>query len=129
MDKIFIGTGRRKSSVARVFIKNGEGKLTINGRTPEDFFPRKVYLEHIRQPLVSLNVGDSLDIKCFVKGGGTTGQSGAIRLGVAKALLSMDPEARESLRKGKLLTSDSRKVERKKYGQKGARARFQYSKR
>lgn len=128
-NKIYNGTGRRKTSTARVFLKSGKGEITVNGKKLEDFFKRMVYLNKVKEPLLATKLEESVDVKCFVKGGGTTGQSGAISLGVARAVLKLNAELRPNLKSAKLLTRDSRKVERKKYGQKGARARFQYSKR
>ena len=125
----YYGTGRRKRSVARVFIRPGSGKILINKRDMSEFFSRDIYKVIAQQPLVATEQEGKFDIYATVKGGGTTGQAGAIRHGIARALLSFNEELRQPLRKAGLLTRDAREVERKKYGQKGARARFQFSKR
>lgn len=125
----YYGTGRRKRSVARVFIRPGSGKIEINKRDMTEFFSRDIYQVIAQQPLVATEQEGKFDIYATVKGGGTTGQAGAIRHGIARALLSFNEELRQPLRKAGLLTRDAREVERKKYGQKGARARFQFSKR
>lgn len=123
------GTGRRKSSIARVRIKPGSGKLLINKRTVDDYFPRLQDRNAVAAPLKSLDISESFDIFINVKGGGTTGQSGAIVLGIARALRNYDQGLLPALRDSGYLTRDSRMVERKKPGQKGARKRFQFSKR
>ncbi len=123
------GTGRRKSSVARVRIKPGEGKLVINKKDLADYFPRQQDQEAVVAPLVSADVNGKFDIFVNVKGGGSTGQSGATRLGVARALKNYDETLLPALREGGHLTRDARMVERKKPGQRGARRRFQFSKR
>ena len=127
--KCYYGLGRRKRSTARVYVEPGNGKFFINKRESKNYFP----LEHLRRlalmPLKLKAVEKKFNIKAFVKGGGMSGQAGSIRLGIARALLQYEPDWRSDLRKEGLLTRDSRKVERKKYGQKGARAKFQYSKR
>jgi len=123
------GTGRRKSSIARVRIKPGTGKLEINKKNINDYFPRVQDRNAIMAPLKSLNITESFDIFVNVGGGGTTGQSGAILLGIARALRNYDPSMIQTLRDSGYLTRDSRMVERKKPGQKGARKRFQFSKR
>lgn len=125
----YYGTGRRKRSVARVFIRPGSGKIEINKRDMSEFFSRDIYKVIAQQPLVATEQEGKFDIYATVKGGGTTGQAGAIRHGIARALLSFNEELRKPLRDAGLLTRDAREVERKKYGQKGARARFQFSKR
>ena len=123
------GTGRRKSSIARVRIKPGSGKLLINKRKVDDYFPRLQDRNAITAPLQSLDISKAFDIFVNVKGGGTTGQSGAIVLGIARALRNYDQSLLPALRDNGYLTRDSRMVERKKPGQKGARKRFQFSKR
>ena len=125
----FYGTGRRKTSVARVFLSPGSGDVTINGRTMDDFFPSDVLKMIVMQPITILEREGQFDIQVTVKGGGPTGQAGAIRHGLSRALLRVDEESRPALKAAGLLTRDPRKKERKKYGQKGARARFQFSKR
>ena len=125
----YYGTGRRKSSVARVWLKPGEGKVLINKRAAEDYFPRPAHKMLISTPLKLLGVEAKYDIMANVRGGGASGQAGAIQLGISRALLETDSALRAQLRKAGLLTRDPRAKERKKYGQKGARARFQFSKR
>ena len=126
----YIGTGRRKSSVARVVLTSpGTGKFTINGVNIDDYIPRESLVTMIKQPLVTLEQETGYDIKINVSGGGLTGQSGAIRLGLSRALLNVNPDNRALLKLNGLLTRDSRKVERKKPGQPGARKKFQFSKR
>lgn len=129
MPQNYNGTGRRKTSVARVFLQPGSGSFTVNDKAIDAFFTRSIYKTQSLAPLRELGVEEKIDIKCFVKGGGNTGQAGAIRLGVSRALVEYNPEFRLKLRAGDYLTRDPREVERKKYGQKGARGRFQYSKR
>ncbi len=123
------GTGRRKSSVARVFLRPGSGKFTVNNRTPEDYFGRESLCMIIRQPLEKAQKNDAFDFRVTVKGGGGAGQAGAIRLGVARALLKYDENLRRPLREGGFLTRDARIVERKKVGLHKARKDTQYSKR
>lgn len=123
------GTGRRKSSVARVWLTPGEGKIQVNERSMDDFFPRPTLKMLIAQPLKVVGLEGKYDVKATVIGGGTSGQAGAIRLGIARALVRMDETMRTALKKAGLLTRDPRAKERKKYGQRGARARFQFSKR
>ncbi len=123
------GTGRRKSSTARVFIKPGSGNISINGRTIEDFFGRETLRMIVRQPLVVAESADRFDITITVKGGGTSGQAGAIRHGLTRALMDYDETLRPALRKAGYVTRDARKVERKKVGLRKARKRPQYSKR
>ena len=125
----FYGTGRRKSSVARVRVYNGTGKITINGRDIDDYFGLETLKLIVRQPLNLTNTDGKFDIICRVGGGGVTGQAGAIRLGLARALLKADDEYRPILKKAGLLTRDPRMKERKKYGLKGARRAPQFSKR
>jgi len=126
----FIGTGKRKSSVARVTLTHpGKGKIVINGVNVESYVPRDSLATIIRQPLSVLEKNKEFDISVNVNGGGLSGQAGAIRLGIARALVLADPENRPALKSNGLLTRDSRKVERKKPGQPGARKKFQFSKR
>ncbi len=123
------GTGKRKTSVARVWIKPGAGRITVNGKSIVEYFKRPVLQMIINQPFNVVNRDKGYDVWCTVCGGGLSGQAGAIRHGISKALTDSEPELRQSLRKGKFLTRDSRKVERKKYGHAKARRRFQFSKR
>ena len=125
----FAATGRRKTSVARAVIKDGDGTFTINGHEILDYLKREPLVDHAREPLVAVEMADKLSIDCKTRGGGLTGQAGAIRLAVARALTALNEDLRSTLRKGGFLTRDARKVERKKYGQPKARKRFQYSKR
>ena len=125
----FYGTGRRKSSVARVRIYKGTGKITINDRDIDDYFGLETLKVIVRQPLNLTDTADKFDIVCRVAGGGVTGQAGAIRHGIARALLQFDAELRSPLKKAGLLTRDPRMKERKKYGLKGARRAPQFSKR
>jgi small subunit ribosomal protein S9 len=125
----YIGTGRRKSSVARVRLVPGTGKITINDREIEDYIPFAALREVVKQPLVATETVGSYDILVNVNGGGYTGQAGAIRHGIARALLQADPEFRPTLKRAGLLTRDARMKERKKYGLKGARRAPQFSKR
>ncbi len=125
----FYGTGRRKSSVARVRVYSGTGKITINNRDIDDYFGLETLKLIVRQPLALTETADKFDIVCTVVGGGVTGQAGAIRHGVARALLQYDAELRSALKKAGFLTRDPRMKERKKYGLKGARRAPQFSKR
>ena len=126
----FIGTGKRKSSVARVsLISPGKGKIEINGVNIDNYIPRESLANVIKQPLNILDKNKEYDFSVNVKGGGLSGQAGAIRLGISRALILADPENRQVLKANGLLTRDSRKVERKKPGQPGARKKFQFSKR
>jgi small subunit ribosomal protein S9 len=122
-------TGKRKDAVARVWIKPGSGKIVVNGRALEVYFARPVLRMILKQPLGIVNRDDQYDINVTVKGGGLSGQAGAVRHGVSKALTYYEPELRGPLKKGGFLTRDSRVVERKKYGRKKARRSFQFSKR
>jgi len=122
-------TGRRKTAVARVRMKLGTGQIVVNGRTMEQFFPRESLQTAIRQPLEAAGVMGRYDIHVNVKGGGISGQAGALRHGLARAIESLDPGQRIALKRAGFLTRDARMKERKKYGQRGARARFQFSKR
>lgn len=123
------GTGRRKSSIARVWLVPGKGSIKINKRTLDNYFGRKSLSTAVEKPLELVNKKNELDVFAKVEGGGITGQAGAIQHGIARALLQYDPTLRLILKKEGLLTRDARMKERKKYGQKGARARFQFSKR
>jgi len=128
-ENVYYATGKRKSAIARTWLVPGTGVITINNRTVENYFPIESLVTRLSQPLFFTNSLDSYDIKIRVNGGGLSGQAGAIRHGIAKALLAADPEFRAKLKKGGFLTRDSKIKERKKYGRKGARARFQFSKR
>jgi small subunit ribosomal protein S9 len=123
------GTGRRKTAAARVFLRPGAGEMTVNGRSLDDYFPNDIHKMVIKQPLQLTETVDKFDIQATVAGGGASGQAGAIRHGISRALLEFNAELRDRLKDEGLLTRDPRKKERKKYGQKGARARFQFSKR
>ncbi len=125
----FYGTGRRKTSVARVFLRPGSGKITINDRAATDYFKRGTDMYHVQLPFTVTNTLGKFDAYITVVGGGTTGQAGAVRHGISRALLAASEADRVALRGAGLLTRDARMVERKKYGQAGARARFQFSKR
>jgi small subunit ribosomal protein S9 len=125
----FYGTGRRKTSVARVWLRPGSGRVVINRRTFEDYFPRETLRMIIAQPLQITNTAGQFDVLATVIGGGPTGQAGAVRHGIARALVRFDENLRQALKKAGLLTRDPRMRERKKYGQPGARQKFQYSKR
>ena len=128
-DLQYIGTGRRKNSVARVRLVPGKGQMLINKRSLEHYFPRETHRLLIHQPFESTSTGGKYNVYVNVQGGGISGQAGAIRHGIARALLEVDSGFRETLRKEGLMTRDPRAKERKKYGQPGARRRFQYSKR
>src|SRR5213079_1229154 len=125
----YYGTGRRKTSTARVFLRPGSGAIRINERTFEAFFPTEALRTEIRQPLVITETADKFDILGTVAGGGVSGQAGAMRLGIARALVEYNAELRKRLKDEGLLTRDARAKERKKYGMAGARKRFQFSKR
>ncbi|MEA3297238.1 MAG: 30S ribosomal protein S9 [candidate division Zixibacteria bacterium] len=125
----YSATGRRKAAVARVDLREGKGNFLVNGKPISDFLCRETLVAHAREPLDVTEMRDAVDVHCTAKGGGIRGQAGAIRLGVARALVSMNQEFHQSLRQGGFLTRDAREVERKKYGQPKARKRFQYSKR
>jgi small subunit ribosomal protein S9 len=125
----FLGTGRRKTSIARVRLSSGSGKVTVNGRAFESYFPTDSLRMVVQQPLTLTGTADKFDIRVNVTGGGPTGQAGAVRHGIARALLLADANFRPSLKAEGLLTRDPRMKERKKYGQPGARKRFQFSKR
>ena len=126
---IGMGTGRRKKSIARVYVKPGSGAIEVNGVPSRDYFKRDVLQMVIEQPLKATNTAERYDIKANIIGGGLTGQAGALLHGIARALVEIEPKHRPTLRAGGFLTRDPRRRERKKYGQKGARARFQFSKR
>ena len=128
-NEIWNATGRRKSSVARVLMSVGKGCFTINRRDIEDYFGRQSLKIMLEQPLSILDIKGRYDIIVNVNGGGLSGQAGAIRLGIARCLEKINPDHRSSLKEAGMLTRDSREVERKKYGQPGARKRFQFSKR
>ena len=123
------GTGRRRESVARVYIKPGPARFTVNGRPVDEYFRNIAWHTAAVEPLKFTQMLDQVEVKAIVKGGGVGGQSGAVRMGLSRALAVLNPELRPALRKNGFLTRDPRMKERKKYGQKGARRRFQYSKR
>ena len=125
----YYGTGRRKSSTARVFLRPGNGKFVVNKRDIEGYFKNETLRMIIKQPFMLTETSDKFDILVNVDGGGPSGQAGAVRLGISRALLEYNIELRKKLKKGGFLSRDSRIKERKKYGQKGARKRFQFSKR
>ena len=125
----YYGTGRRKSSVARVFLRPGSGEFKVNERPFEKYFVTEAQRSIARQPLVSSETGNSFNVTATVSGGGVNGQAGAVKLGIARALIIFNSELRKKLKAEGFLSRDSRKKERKKYGQKGARKRFQFSKR
>jgi len=130
MSKVqYLGTGRRKTAVARVRLVPGEGKITINNRAFEEFFPNKVSRLIVQQPLKLTNTSGRFDVICRVHGGGVTGQAGSIKLGIARALVKADPELKPQLKKEGFMTRDPRMKERKKYGLHKARKAPQYSKR
>ena len=122
-------TGKRKDAVARVWLKQGPGNITINGKSSEDYFARPVLRMLINQPLVASERKEQFDVVCSVTGGGLSGQAGAVRHGISKALVLFEPELKKVLKSGGFLTRDSRVVERKKYGRRKARRSFQFSKR
>jgi small subunit ribosomal protein S9 len=124
-----LATGRRKTAVARVFLRPGKGAITVNGRPVEKYFVNESTRALVRQPLLTAEAADKFDVLILANGGGPTGQAGAIRLGIARALVEFNAELRGKLKEAGLLTRDPRAHERKKYGQKGARKRFQFSKR
>ena len=123
------GTGKRKCSIARVFLRNGDGQILINHRTLDDYFPRQTYRNWVNQPLQATERSKNFDVDARVRGGGLSGQAAAVRLGIARALSEADNALRPELKRRGFLTRDARRKERKKYGQPGARKRFQYSKR
>jgi small subunit ribosomal protein S9 len=125
----YYGTGRRKTSTARVFLRPGTGAITVNHREFERFFPTDSLRTNVKRPLLLTETNEKFDVLATVAGGGVNGQAGAVRLGIARALVEFNAELRKQLKKDGLLTSDSRVKERKKYGLAGARKRFQFSKR
>lgn len=125
----YLGTGRRKTSVARIFLRSGKGQITVNGRPFENYFVNDAARTLVKQPLLATETAEKFDILINASGGGLTGQAGAARMGIARALLEFNIELRGKLKELGFLTRDARKSERKKYGQKGARKRFQFSKR
>ena len=125
----YYATGKRKNAIARVWLKPGEGKIIVNDRKAEDYFPRITLMATVKQPLEVVSTTDKFDIYASVSGGGIAAQAGALRHGIAKGLLEVDSAFRAPLKKKGFLTRDSREKERKKYGQKGARKKFQFSKR
>lgn len=130
MDKVsYKGLGRRKSSVAKVMMTPGTGKITINGKTPKEYFPNALVIQDMEQPLEITNTKKEFDIQVKVSGGGFNGQAGAIRLGIARALVEANAEYKTALKKKKMMTRDSRSKERKKYGKYGARRSPQFTKR
>ena len=122
-------TGKRKDAVAKVWLKQGSGNITINGKSSDDYFARPVLRMLINQPLISAERKEQFDVVCSVTGGGLSGQAGAVRHGISKALILFEPELKRVLKSGGFLTRDSRVVERKKYGRRKARRSFQFSKR
>jgi small subunit ribosomal protein S9 len=125
----YYGTGRRKTSTARVFLRPGTGAIVVNRREFNEFFPTEALRTQIKQPLLLTETAEKFDILATVDGGGVSGQAGAVRLGIARALVEYNGELRKRLKKGAFLTRDARIKERKKYGLAGARKRFQFSKR
>jgi len=128
-EEIYMATGKKKTSIARVRILPGSGTITVNGKPVEEYFGRKTLQMIINQPLVLTNYGGKFDVAANVCGGGLSGQAGAVKHGITLSLLKFDPELRNVLKKAGFITRDSRIKERKKYGQRAARARFQFSKR
>lgn len=126
---VYYATGKRKTSIARTWLEPGTGKITVNGRPLDDYFKVGTAKIIMLQPLSLTNTQETYDIRVRVLGGGITGQAGAIRHGITKALIQVEPDLRQVLKKGGFITRDARVKERKKYGQKGARARYQFSKR
>ena len=124
-----LGTGRRKTAVARVFLRSGKGVISINGRPANEYFTTEAARSMVRQPLLATETTEKFDVLVLARGGGFNGQAGAARLGIARALVEFNSELRGKLKELGFLTRDPRKHERKKYGQKGARKRFQFSKR
>ena len=124
-----LGTGRRKTAVVRVFLRDGKGEITVNGRPFDQYFPSEASRAIVRQPLLATETADKFDIWITTAGGGPSGQAGAAKLGIARALIEFNSELRGKLKELGMLTRDARQHERKKYGQKGARKRFQFSKR
>jgi small subunit ribosomal protein S9 len=125
----YYGTGRRKSAIARVFLRPGSGKFTVNGKQFDEYFVTEQQRVAAKLPLGIAEINETFDVLTTVKGGGIMGQADAVKLGIARALMVFNTELRKALKSGGMVTRDSRGKERKKYGQKGARARFQFSKR
>jgi len=125
----YLGTGRRKSAVARIFLRPGKGEITVNGRALDNYFPTEAGRGAVKQALLATETADKFDVLILAHGGGVNGQASAVRLGLARALVEFNAELRSRLKKLGYLTRDARNRERKKYGQKGARKRFQFSKR
>ena len=125
----YLGTGRRKTAVARIFMRPGKGDITVNGRALDNYFPTEASRGAVKQALLATETADKFDVLILAHGGGIHGQASAVRLGLARALVEFNAELRPRLKKLGYLTRDARKRERKKYGQKGARKRFQFSKR
>ena len=125
----YLATGRRKCSVARIFLRPGKGEITVNHRPFENYFPTETARFVVKQPLLATETAEKFDVLILADGGGVTGQAGAARLGISRALIEFNAELRGKLKKLGFLTRDPRQHERKKYGQKGARKRFQFSKR
>lgn len=128
-ENLGLGTGRRKTSVARVYLRAGNGDVIINGKNPDEYFGNPILVQLMKKPLTVTNNDTKFNILINVKGGGTSGQAGACSHGIARALCKVDESNRKALRANGLMTRDARMVERKKYGQKGARRQFQFSKR
>jgi small subunit ribosomal protein S9 len=128
-EKIYYATGKRKTAIARTWLKSGSGQIIVNNRPVEEYFPTETMRAKLMEPLKITNMLDSFNVRVNVKGGGISGQVGAVRLGITKALIFADPDLRMPLKKAGFVKRDPRVRERKKYGQKGARARFQFSKR
>jgi small subunit ribosomal protein S9 len=122
-------TGKRKTAIARVRVRLGTGQILVNGRPANEYFAREALLSMINQPIEIASVGGRYDVIASIQGGGVAGQAGALRHGIARAIEKLDPSQRVALKRSGLLTRDARRKERKKYGQRGARARFQFSKR
>jgi small subunit ribosomal protein S9 len=128
-EKIYYATGKRKTAIARTWLKSGSGQIIVNNRPVEEYFPTETMRAKLMEPLKITNMLDSFNVTVNVKGGGISGQVGAVRHGITKALIFADPDLRMPLKKAGFIKRDPRVRERKKYGQKGARARFQFSKR
>jgi small subunit ribosomal protein S9 len=128
-EKIYYATGKRKTAIARTWLKSGSGQIIVNNRPVEEYFPTETMRAKLMEPLKITNMLDSFNVRVNVKGGGISGQVGAVRHGITKALIFADPDLRMPLKKAGFVKRDPRVRERKKYGQKGARARFQFSKR
>lgn len=128
-DTVYAATGKRKTAIARVWISEGSGKIIVNGRVADEYFDRSTSIRLIQQPMELVALSGKLDVVANIKGGGLTGQAGALRHGITRALMTMDPELKPALKKAGLVTRDPRHKERKKYGLRGARRAFQFSKR